>query len=804
MIAKQKNLNVMRIVVDAQTLALETKNQTRDLINLGLKPSTNKPLRVALVGSYVPRKCGIATFTEDVFKSLERLQTVSAVDVFAMGDGNHYDYPSEVCFEIDQTPTGYHRAAAKINLGSYDVLFVQHEFGLFGGNAGDALFEMLDRVTVPVMTMLHTVLRDPTSEQADVIKRLSERSKALLTMSTRGKSFLTANYDISEDRIAVVPHGIPDTPPRELESNKKRFGLEGKLVALTFGLIGPGKGLEYAIEAIPEIVRKHPNFVYVLLGATHPTLIKEQGERYREGLRHQAERLGILKHVHFENRFVDLSELTQWIGAADVYLTPYLNEAQITSGTLSYAYGCGTPVVSTPYWHAVDLLAEERGYLVPFRDGDAIAKQVNRLLDDQPLREAMAQKAYEDGRTMVWPAVATQLARLLRSCLRIDQLARLTSSGKPTSTGEISWLPTGEINLTHLFRLTDDTGIIQHATCALPNRHEGYCVDDNARALLLTLILDQLDCEQDRLGSAQSRYVEFVNHAIDEQNGSVRNFMSYSRKWLETTGADDSMGRTSWVLGTCVGRTLQEGIRVWAKRMYLPVLRRIVATSSLRAWCFGLLGVCEYRTHDQNHAEINEIGREFLSRIAFRRKESKAPDWPWFEDRLTYDNAKLPHALLAGALSFDNPSLFEQSLASLEWLCQVQSGPDGCFSPIGSNGFFVRGQLRAVFDQQPVEAWATTSACLAAHAATENPKWFREASKAYNWFVGRNVRGFMVVDMSTGGCFDGLHSDRVNFNQGAESTLSWLLADAEMRLAGYPIPSESERANPLNFATKHN
>jgi len=780
MIAKPKSLNSFRVSSPTKS---DYENKAHP-IRLGVAHLTQpasppqptvKSLRVALIGSYVPRKCGIATFTHDVFHSLNDLETIAKVDVFAMGDHDTYDYPSEVAYEIQQTPESYRQAANRINDGQYDVLFIQHEFGLFGGVAGDMLFELLDQVTLPVVTMLHTVLKEPNDDQTRVIKRLSDRSKAMVTMSQRGKSFLKSIYHVSENRIDVIPHGIPNTSPRDLQKNKTQFGLNNHFVALTFGLIGPGKGLEYAIDALPEIVAHHPDFIYVLLGATHPNLLKNEGESYREGLRLQAEKLGVSEHLHFENRFVGVRELTQWIGAADVYLTPYLNEAQITSGTLSYAYGCGTPVVSTPYWHACDLLADGRGCLVPFRDADAIAKQVNELIDNEERRNQMASDAYTHGRTMVWSAVGNTLANLLHRCTKMAPTVNVMS------LPEIPF-PEGKSDLQHLFRLTDDTGIVQHAICALPNRHEGYCVDDNARALLLTLLLEQMGADAPGVASLQSRYAEFVNHAIDEESGRVRNFMSYSRNWLEVVGADDSVGRTSWVLGTCIGRTNQQGIRLWAKRLYMPVLRHVASTGSLRAWCFGLLGVCEYRSHDLTNSEVNAIGEEFLSKIAFRLDETRDDNWPWFEDRLTYDNAKLSHAMLAGAHSFNKSKLASVALASLEWLCEVQTSANGLFVPIGSDTFYIRGQHRSLFDQQPVEAWATISACNYAYTATGDPKWIAEAKKAYDWFLGRNISGLVVIDTSTGGCFDGLHDDRVNFNQGAESTLAWLLSDLEMRM----------------------
>jgi hypothetical protein len=509
-----------------------------------------------------------------------------------------------------------------------------------------------------------------------------------------------------------------------------------------------------------------------MLGATHPNLLKEQGESYRDSLKTLAETLGVVQHLRFENRFVSVEELTRWIKATDVYVTPYLNEAQITSGTLSYAYGCGTPVVSTPYWHAAELLADERGCLVPFRDASAIAQSVSSLLTDDIRRMSMATQARLHGRSMIWPAVAKELSRVLKESIEMPQKNNAFATPR-----------TSEIDLRHLLRLTDDTGVVQHAMCAIPNRHEGYCVDDNARALLLTLYLDKLGVNSSEVAVLQSRYAEFVNHAIDESSGQVRNFMSYSRNWLEESGSSDSIGRTAWTLGACVARSNQSGVRTWAKRLLPSVLQRVDECDSLRSWAFGLLAIAEYREIDKEDRLINGIGQSLMERLSKAYFMNSTPEWNWFEDRLTYDNAKLPHALMAIAHSFGNASLVEQMLGALGWLCDQQCNAKKCFVPIGSDQFYVRGSVRSYFDQQPLEAWASTSACLYAYCLTSDRRWIDQANLAYAWFHGNNSLGICMVDASTGGCFDGLHSNRVNLNQGAESTLSWLLADAEMRIA---------------------
>lgn len=756
--------------------------------------------RVALVGSYLPRPCGIATFSGDVYSSLKMARPDWDVRVLALNDragddpSPAYDYPAEVTFEIEQSVASYRRAAKYLNANQFDAVFLQHEYGLFAGPAGEMLFELIDNIRAPLVTMLHTVLKDPDEDQFRVLRRLAARSSKVITMSSTGEKFLDEIFHVDSERVEMIPHGIPDSSGIDSAEMKEHFGYAGRKVILTFGLLSPGKGLEYAIEAIPAIAAKHPEILYVVLGATHPNLVKSDGEVYRESLQRRVAELGIEKHVTFVNRFVKLEDLTRYIASADVYLTPYLNEAQITSGTLSYAYGCGKAVVSTPYWHAVDLLSDGRGRLVGFRDPDAISESINDLFDDDPARRVMCENAYQAGREMVWPAIGARLAESLERAhnhmlAQVDVAKEATRGGSGRAADVFSGAADGseklmdqvseasEIRLDHLSAMTDDTGLVQHATFDLPNWHEGYCVDDNCRGLLLTLMLDRSgDAEVSRLHRV---YRTFLNYAFDPQTRQIRNFMGFDRTWLERRGSDDSIGRVAWSLGACVGQSDNLDDIDWAASLFEPVLKEAAATTSPRTWAFGMLGGCEFLKSMDGHRATRRIVLELGQRLVDHFRHKSGPDWRWFEDILTYDNAKIPNALLVAGASLGREDMVDVGMQSLDWLAGVQRGRSGTFQPIGNQGFYRRGEPIATHDQQPLEAWATVSACLAAASIDCRDRWESEADLALAWFLGRNELRTPLVDLRTGACHDGLQFDRINRNRGAESTLAWLLAATE-------------------------
>lgn len=759
--------------------------------------------RIALVGDYLPRKCGIATFTHDVCRSLTDAYPGLQCRVIPVNDRPEgYDYPPEVRFEIaEQDPESYRRAADFINFGKTEVVCLEHEFGIYGGRAGSHLLTLLRNIEVPVVAHLHTVLEKPNDAQARVMREMDRLVARFIVMTERARDMLHGIYNVDPDRIDLIPHGIPDMPFIDPAFYKDQFGVEGKRVLLTFGLISPGKGIEYVIKALPEVIRSVPDLMYIVLGATHPVLLREQGETYRMRLERLVSSLGVEKHVVFHNRFVDLEELKEFIGAADVYITPYLNPAQITSGTLAYAFGCGKAVVSTPYWHAEGLLAEGRGVLVPFRDSRAIARELIALFGDEVRRNAMRKQAYLMGRTMTWSHLASQFMESFDRARSGCTVPHLRRRSLRTVNQQPRELP--EPRCEHVLRLSDSTGIFQHAVHALPNFQEGYCTDDNARALLLAVLLEQTGDLSPEMRRAASAYAAFLNHAFVPEAGRFHNFMSFDRRWLDEVGSDDSLGRTLWVLGACVGRTSDRLLQGWAVNLFERALPAIIDTTSPRSWAFTLVGIHEYFRRLSGDRLANQIRQDLSSRLVDMYRKNESKQWPWFEPILSYANARLCHALVLAGRWGDMPEVLEIGLQSLRWLVKVQTSPAGNFHPIGSNGFYPKNGVRALYDQQPIEAFSTVSACLETYGATADDFWLQEARRAFEWFLGRNDPGLSLYDPATGGCCDALHVDRVNRNQGAESTLSFLIALQEMRIMTQHVDAfeEVDRSVPENLCT---
>ena len=747
------------------------------------------PDRIAFLGGYLPRLCGIATFTHDLCEAVAA--AAPGVDCFtgAVNDRpERYNYPPRVRYELDQKDlNSYRRAADFLNFSNAQVLCVQHEFGIYGGPAGSHLLALLKEVRMPVVTTLHTVLREPDKIQRKVMEELILCSDRLVVMARKGVEILAETYGIQESNIDIIPHGIPDMPFIESSSYKRQFGVNGRQVLLTFGLLGPGKGIEHVIEALPEIVKHHPNVVYLVLGATHPHLVAREGESYRLGLERLAEDRGVKNHVIFYNRFVSLDDLKEFIGASDVYLTPYLNEAQITSGTLAYVFGAGKAVVSTPYWHAQELLADGRGILVPFRDPAAIAQGVCTFLDDPVRLKSTQERAYQLGREMIWPRVAQLYLESFLRARKDREVAPRSAFAEWTLASRPYDLPPQRLD--HLVRMSDDTGILQHAMFSVPNCQEGYCTDDNARAYLLCNLLDELGGQppSESIERLATRYLAFLATAFNRDTGRFRNFMTYGRTWLEQAGSEDSHARALWALGAGAGRSRNEGHRKLANQLFLAGLAAVDGFSSPRAWAFTLLGIQEFLDNGNGHPETEALQERLTWKLLDLWHGCATERWPWFEPVASYDNARLSQALLLGGASSGLPEAVAVGLKSLAWLVSVQRTQKDHFRPIGSNGFYSREGARAYFDQQPVEAQAMVSACLTAFRTTGDPAWAKEAKRAFEWFLGRNDLGLALYDSSTGGCGDGLHEDRVNENQGAESTLAFHLSLAEMSVTEHGV-----------------
>jgi glycosyltransferase involved in cell wall biosynthesis len=750
--------------------------------------------KVAFLGDYLPRKCGIATFTTDlrcaVAAEFPALQCL-VVPVNDRAEG--YDYPAEVRFEIaEQDLPSYQRAADFLNITDVDVVVVEHEFGIFGGPAGSHLLALLRELRMPIVTTLHTVLREPNEEQRRVMRDLIKLSTRLVVMSERGREFLQEIYQAPPAKIDLIPHGIPDMPFADPNFFKDEFGVAGKQVLLTFGLLSPNKGIEYALRALPDIIREFPEIVYIVLGATHPNLLRDEGEAYRLSLERLAKDLGVQKHVVFFNRFVELEELMRFIGAADIYLTPYLTEAQITSGTLAYAFGAGNAVVSTPYWHATELLTAERGKLVPFRDAPAIAVAVVELLRDDPLRHSMRKNAYKLGRDMVWSHVAQLYAKSFEQARHDHNFVGRKSSPIKTLDEQPGQLP--ELKLDHLFRLSDSAGIFQHASFTVPNFAEGYCTDDNARALVLAMMLHRQGLSSPRLNERAATYAAFLNHAFDRQRGRFHNFMSFERHWLDKIGSEDCQGQSLWALGMCVAQAGQGSFQQLAAELFELALPVAAQFTSPRAWAFTLIGIDEYLRRFGGDRRASQIRESLTAKLTQRYADAATDEWHWFEEVVSYANAKLPHAMILSGRCMNDDVMVQLGLKTLRWLVKIQTSEAGSFRPIGSNGFYPRGKERALFDQQPIEAQATVSACIEAYHATGDMFWVTEARRAFEWFLGRNDLGLALYDAGTGGCRDGLHVDRLSQNQGAESTLAFLLALAEKQALQNTLASFKEPA----------
>jgi glycosyltransferase involved in cell wall biosynthesis len=729
--------------------------------------------RIALVGNYLPRLCGIATFTTDIHTAFARRYPGVAVDVYAMNDrGQRYDYPAPVVGSIDQdSPDSYADAARAIQRSGADMLWLQHEYGIFGGPAGDMILHLLDGVSIPVAVTLHTILSEPDPDQRRVMEGLVRRAARLIVMADKGRDILIEVYDADPARVAVIPHGIPDRPFVETGPMKERLGLGGRDVILTFGLLSPGKGIETMIAAMPEIAKACPESLYVVLGATHPHLVAHEGERYREQLIAQAAALGVSENVTFIDGFIENDELLDYLSAADVYVTPYLNPAQMTSGTLSYAVGLGKPVVSTPYVHAAELLADGHGRLVDFRDSAGFAREIVDLLGNSAARDALRQRTYALGRTMIWPRLAEAALAGFEAMTTPKPTFLKTRKATPPIPETLSF--------DAVRRLSDDTGIYQHSIFAVPDRDHGYCIDDNARALLLMHKLTDLsDEEYDRWVAV---YAAFVQHGWNPDTARFRNFMSFDRRWLEDRGSDDSSARALWAIGATARDARRDSCRRWASHLFDQVVGHAFDLQSPRSQAFSMLAAAAMLDAHPGHAASLKLLETGGAELVALVDDVCRPDWAWFEIVLAYDNCRLPEALLRAGMALKRQDFIDCGLRTLDWIVEQQTAKSGVFRPVGSESFGRAYQSPLPFDQQPLEAWATIDACEAALAATGDERWRDEALKAYRWFQGENDLQTQIGDPVTGECFDGLMPDGVNQNHGAESVLAFHLATCAIK-----------------------
>ncbi len=766
-------------LIEVEAIALNEK--PAPLTPVPARPAL--PNRIAVVGNYLPRHCGIATFTTDLCDAIHAEYGSTELLALPVNDTDEgYTYPARVRFELSEDSLATYRQAADfLNFNNVDLVCLQHEYGIFGGQAGAHILELLRRLQMPVATTLHTVLREPNPDQRAVMEEIVKLSDRLIVMSQNSADILQEVFHVPSEKIDLIPHGIPNLPFTDPSFYKDAFGTEGKDVLLTFGLLSPNKGIENVIRALPKILARHSNVVYMVSGVTHPHILRREGDVYRNSLQQLAKELGVESNVIFRNRFVSPEEMVELIGAADIYITPYKHKSQVVSGTLAYALSAGKAIISTPYLHAIELLADERGALVPFDDPEAIAEKTIELLDNDTARHAMRKRAYLYARDMVWNRVAQKymesFERIYNERLRNPRATFLAQNTEKS----LYRLPA--IKLDHLHRMTDQTGILEHAVFTIPNYPEGYTTDDNARALIVAILLEELS------GGAQagsndlaSRYMAFLWLAFDPATKRFRNSLSYERQWQEPEGSEDSHGRAVWALGTVLGRSSNAGWRGAAGRMFELAVPAAIEFKSPRAVAFALLGLQEYLDSFPGDRAALSASDILAGRLMTAYRSNSSQDWHWFENVLAYSNARLPQGLIRAGMRAANEEMISAGLEALDWLVAIQRCEvKGHFVPIGSQGFYSKTSEKARFDQQPVEACAVVAACLQAYQATKKGRWRKEAWAAFNWFLGDNDLQIALYDSTTGGCRDGLHPDRANENQGAESTLSFLMALLEMR-----------------------
>lgn len=742
------------------------------------------PGHIALIGNSMPRRCGIATFTTHCHDAVHSAFPEMRIDSYAMDDGaDEVAYPSHVHVISRNDLSSYAEAACRIDDSGAQAIWLQHEFGIFGGNAGDMILHLLDRTRLPLILTLHTIAENATAEERSVLNALLQRASRIMVMAAQGSRILVERYGVDPAIIAVIPHGVPDRPYIDPADLKPKFGWEDKKIILTFGLLAPDKGIDHMIRAMPAIVRHHPQTHYIVLGATHPNLVREQGESLRHSLMELANDLDVADNIHFIDHYVDQETLLDYLQAADIYVTPYVNPAQIVSGTLSYAIGMGKPIVSTPYVQAQEILSGGRGITVPFANSDLLSDEINRLLSNDGLRSGYAMRAYAQGRDMIWSELARRVVDMMSEAI-IAHPARL--------------VPRRDYALltpdpTAVLRMSDATGMLQHSILTIPDRNHGYCIDDNARALILMSQIPEMD---ERVREKwMTVYASFIQHAWNPNLGRFRNFMGYDRSWCEDAGSEDSCGRAMWALGVTVRDGKSAAHRDWAAKLYNDVLEPTATLTSPRAQAFAILGMGAVLDSNPCHAKSRTAMTDFAKQISSLLSAARRPGWAWFEVVLAYDNARLPEALLVAGRHLGRSDFIECGLETLRWIIQRQMTPEGFFRAVGSESFGRVHRNPLPYDQQPLEAQATIDAAIAAWMIDRDDYWLDIAETAYRWFLGQNDLNAPLATPETGGCFDGLTPHGPNRNQGAESLLALQLASCAMNALSHQVHVVAERDN---------
>lgn len=726
-----------------------------------MNPASKKTNFVIHVSSYPPRACGIATFTKDITSALDaKFNPAVKSRIVALNDNPTaiYNYTDKVTGEINSNEIAkYVELAREINHNpDVKVVNLQHEFGLYGGNWGDYIIPFLQVIEKPVVTTFHTAVPDPEDDLKTIVQTIVDKSRAVIVMNALSKDILKNDYQINEQKIRLVPHGIPQTAFEPSDKYKTELGLEGKTVLTTFGLLSPNKGIQYAIRALPEVIKKFPNIIYVVVGATHPNIVREKGEVYRNSLVAEVQKLGLENHVKFYNKYLDLDELTKYLKATDVYISPATDEGQSVSGTLSYAMGFGRPVVATASSYAQFLVTPQTGVLVPVKNPSALTKALTELLADDKKIKWMSKEAYEHTRPMTWPNVATSYFNLYQEFADLE--------------AEDDKLP--EMKLDHLRRMTDSFGIFHFAKYSKPEKRYGYSLDDNARALVVVAkaYQTQPDPELEKLMNVYLSFIKFTQRP----NGKFANIVTY-QKVKDATADEDVQGRAVWALGYVArAENLPEEIRSKAEKILLKTINFLPKLTSPRAIAFAMTGLYFYLKENSKPSLLKTFNKMADAQVA-QYQEFASEDWHWFEDQLTYSNSKLAESLFYAYDLTKNATYLDVAKKTLKFLKQITFEKDH-YMPIGQNGWYFRNKKRAYFDQQPEETSTMVETKVVAYKTTGDKQYLKDALRVFNWFLGKNHLGQMVYDEATGGCYDGVGQYAINLNQGAESTISYLLA----------------------------
>jgi glycosyltransferase involved in cell wall biosynthesis len=729
-------------------------------------------MKLAFIGTFPPRECGIGTFTNNLFDSIlssykNRGNGYESFVVALSDNGLVYDYPEQVKQIIRQEhQEDYLQAVKYINLSGADICILEHEFGIFGGQNGVYILPLLHRLEIPLIVTLHTILKTPSYNEKIVMQEICKMANHIVVMTNKAIEFLVEIYKIPSEKIALIEHGVPDFYFNP-EKSKKEFKLENKKVLLTFGFISRNKGIETVIKALPGLVQKYPNMLYIILGKTHPNVLRHSGEEYRVFLMRLIKNLQLEKHVQFLNEFIDVDDLFKYLSASDIYITPYLNEAQITSGTLSYAVGIGSAVISTPYWHAAELLADGKGRLFNFNDSDELTSILTELLDNPDKLKELKQKAYDYGREIIWPKIGEKYALLAETVLKNGHNVEF----KEETVLDLLILP--PFSLTHINRLTDDTGIIQHAKFGIPNLKEGYCLDDNARALLMVLMAfrQMKDARALELSPIYLSYIHYMQNA----NGTFKNFLSFSRNYMDEVGSEDSFGRTIWALGYLMGNAPNDAYYQTGKLIFFNAAPNFENLKSIRSIANTMIGISYYLKSNPSDDAMTERLRSLANVLMNHYNENETQDWKWFESLLAYDNGILPLALLHSAQILNSEKVTKIAIDSMNFLTRHTLN-DNYLSIIGNEKWFNKNGERSVFAQQPIDAMAMVLMYHQAFHVTKDKEYLNKLYTSFLWFLGENDLRMSLFDFETKGCCDGFERYGVNRNQGAESSLAYLIS----------------------------